>query len=219
LNWCFCQYPILILAITMFSYKEIHMRNQFWSHPAAVIVTIGFLLSGLAAQTQERMTIQATARGTSTQMGDMQNVKIIVEEYSTAADQKALKDAFHQSGTQGIVAALEKMNSKGRIMLSGTTGNELKYVIELPSDKSGGRRLRLVTDRNISIAENRNSGRSTDYSLTAVDLTLMPEEKKSSGTLLPACQLKINKKTNEIEVETLQNPWKLTDFIVSKDNK
>ena len=195
------------------------MQNAFRSYPAAVIVTIGFLLSGLAAQTQERMTIQATARGTSTQMGNMQNVKIIIEEYSTAADQKALKDAFHQSGTPGIVAALEKMNSKGRIMLSGTTGNELKYVIELPSDKSGGRRLRLVTDRNISIAENRNSGRSTDYSLTAVDLTLMPEEKKSSGTLLPACQLKINKKTNEIEVEALQNPWKLMDFIVSKDNK
>jgi hypothetical protein len=201
-----------------FFQKENSMRNPFRSYPVAVIVTVGLLLSGLAAQTQERMTIQATARGTSTQMGNIQNIKIIIQEYSTPADQKALIEAFNQSGTPGIVSALEKMNTKGRIMLPASTGNELKYVIELPSDK-GGRRIRLVTDRNISIAENRNSGRSTDYSLTAVDLTLMPEDKNSSGTLLPACKVTVNKKTNEIQVETLQNPWKLMDFIVSKDNK
>jgi len=191
------------------------MRNTFRFYPLAVLITLGLLLTGLSAQTQERMTIQATARGTSTQMGNLQNIKIIIEDYSTPEDQKALIDAFKQSGTQGMAQVLEKMKSKGRILLPSTTGNDLKYVIELPSDK--GRRLRLVTDRNISIAENRNSGRSTDYSLTAVDITIMPEEKKSAGTLLPACKLKVNKKTSEVEVEALQNPWKLTDFIISKD--
>jgi hypothetical protein len=35
--------------------------------------------------------------------------------------------------------------------------------------------------------------------------------------VLPACKLTVNKKTNQIEVETYQNPWNLTNFIISND--
>ena len=31
--------------------------------------------------------------------------------------------------------------------------------------------------------------------------------------LLPLCELKINKKTNELEIENYQNPWTLVDVI------
>jgi hypothetical protein len=36
--------------------------------------------------------------------------------------------------------------------------------------------------------------------------------------MLPACKLKVNKKTNEIEIETYQNPWKLENFIVHMED-
>jgi hypothetical protein len=35
--------------------------------------------------------------------------------------------------------------------------------------------------------------------------------------VLPACKLKVNKKTQQIEIESYQNPWKLSNFIVSND--
>ena len=46
---------------------------------------------------QERMTIQATATGTSTQSGKIANVNIQIEQYSTAEDRNSLISAFQKS--------------------------------------------------------------------------------------------------------------------------
>jgi hypothetical protein len=87
--------------------------------------------------------------------------------------------------------------------------------MELPSEK-GARRLRLVTDRNLAFGELYNSTRSRDYSVGAIELTLTPDG-KGSGTVLPACRLTVNKKKQQVEIETYQNPWKLTNFMISND--
>jgi hypothetical protein len=181
----------------------------------SLIVSLLLLLTGIGTvQAQGRMTIQATAMGTSTQMGRLYNINIYMEQYSTPADQKTLIDAFKKSGHEGLVNVLEGMNSKGRIRFaSGGVGNEIKHIIELPS--KSGRRFRLVTDRWLSFAELYNSTRSRDYSVGAIELTLTPDG-KGSGTLMPACRLKMNKKTKQVEVEAYQFPWKLSNFIVSK---
>jgi len=175
------------------------------------------LLAGISttAQAQERMTIQATAMGTSTQMGKMVNVNIHIDQFSTQDDRKALIDAFARSGQDGFVNALQDMKPKGRVRFaSGGVGNDVKYIIELPSES--GRRFRLVTDRNLAFGELYNSTRSRDYNVGAIELVLTPDG-KGSGTVLPACKLKVDKKTQQIEIETYQNPWTLSNFIVSND--
>jgi len=161
------------------------------------------------------MTIQATAMGTSTQMGKIFDVNIIIEQFSTPADRKALIDAFTRSGQDGLVSVLEDMKPKGQVRFaSGGVGNDVKYIIELPSEK--GRRLRLVTDRNLAFRELYQGTRSRDYSVGAIDLVLTPDG-KGSGTVLPAVKLTVDKKKQQIEIETYQNPWKLTNFIISRD--
>jgi len=40
---------------------------------------------------------------------------------------------------------------------------------------------------------------------------------KGSGTVLPACKLTVDKKTQQIEIETCQNPWTLANLMISKD--
>jgi hypothetical protein len=175
------------------------------------------LLAGISTtvQAQERMTIQATAMGTSTQMGKMVNVNIHIDQFSTQDDRKALIDAFARSGQDGFVNALQDMKPKGRVRFaSGGVGNDVKYIIELPSES--GRRFRLVTDRNLAFGELYNSTRSRDYNVGAIELVLTPDG-KGSGTVLPACKLKVDKKTQQIEIETYQNPWTLSNFIVSND--
>ena len=170
---------------------------------------------GTIAKAQERMTIQATAMGTSTQMGKMFNVNIHIEQFSTPDDRKALIDAFTRSGQDGLVDVLEDMKPKGRVRFaSGGVGNDVKYIIELPSEN--GRRLRLVTDRIIAFGELYHGTRSRDYSVGAIELILTPDG-KGSGTVLPACKLTVNKKKQQIEIETYQNPWKLTNLMVSND--
>jgi hypothetical protein len=163
-------------------------------------------------QAQRGMTIQANARGTSTQMGQLYHVNIIIQQFSTPADQKALMDAFQRSGHDGLRKALERMKSKGRIRFaSGGVGNDIKHIIELPSEN--GRRFRLVTDRNLAFGELYQGTRSRDYDVGAIELTITADG-KGSGTLLPACRVKLNK-NNQIEVETFRNPWDLNNFIIS----
>ena len=183
----------------------------------ALTVSLFLLLAGIGTtvQAQGRMMIQATAMGTSTQMGQMYNVNILIQQLSTPDDQKRLIEAFKRSGQDGLVDALEDMKPKGRVRFaSGGVGNDVKYIIELPSEN--GRRLRLVTDRNIAFAELHQGTRSRDYSVGAIELLLTPDG-KGSGTVLPACRLTVDKKKQQIEVETYQNPWKLTNLIISND--
>ena len=182
--------------------------------------SIACLLSMLGGVTriveaQERMTIQATAMGTSTQLGKLANVNIHIEGFSTTEDRNSLINAFKKSGQDGMVRILEDMKPKGRIRFaSGGVGNDIKYIMELPSEK--GRRLRLVTDRTLAFAELYQGTRSRDYTVGAIELELTPDG-KGTGTVLPACKLRVNKKKQQVEIETYQNPWKLTNFIISKD--
>ena len=183
----------------------------------ALMVSLFPLLAGISTtvQAQDRMTIQATAMGTSTQMGKMVNVNIHIDQFSTPDDRKALIDAFARAGQDGFVDALQDMKAKGRVRFaSGGVGNDVKYIIELPSES--GRRFRLVTDRNLAFGELYGGTRSRDYNVGAIELVLTPDG-KGSGTVLPACRLKVDKKTQQIEIETFQNPWKLSNFIVSND--
>jgi hypothetical protein len=178
----------------------------------AVALFFSLLLAGIGttAQTQQRITIQASARGTSTQLGRLFPVKIIIEQVSTPEDQKALINAFTRSGHMGMLDALAHMSSKGRIAMEGQVGNDIKYIRELPSTK--GRRFRLVTDRNLAFGELYQNTRSREYDIGGAEVTITPDG-KGSGTLLPACKLTLNKQ-KKIEIESYQNPWNLTHFIV-----
>ncbi len=201
----------------MLARKGADMRDMNRLLRDTFTVSLLLLLAGIgtSAQAQRRITIQATAMGTSTQMGKMANVNILIEQLSTPEDQKALIDAFGRSGQDGLVDALQDMKPKGRVRFaSGGVGNDIKYIIELPSEK--GRRLRLVTDRNIAFGELYRGTRSRDYSVGAIELVLTPDG-KGSGTVLPACKLTVDKKTKQIEVETYQNPWNLTNLMISND--
>jgi hypothetical protein len=164
-------------------------------------------------QAQKRITIQANAKGTSTQMGRIIPVRIIIESTSTPEDQKLLIEGFKKNRTDGMRSALEKMKPKGRISPERSVGNDVKYIRQLPAE-NGQRRFRLVTDRNLAFAELYGGTRSKDYSIGAIELVITADGKDGSGTVLPACLLTVNKKTNEIEIETYQNPWKLENFIV-----
>src|SRR5215831_16079508 len=108
---------------------------------AAIVCLLPLVCIGTFVQAQERMTIQATAMGTSTQMGKIYNVNIQIEQFSTTEDRNSLINAFKKSGQDGMVKVLEDMKPKGRIRFaSGGVGNDIKYIIELPPDKA--RRLR-----------------------------------------------------------------------------
>lgn len=153
--------------------------------------------------------IQAQAMGTNQQLGRNFSVNITIEEFSSPDDQKILLDAFNEKKNEGLVNALTKMKSKGRMAITGTLGYDVNYIREfkLPD---GSTKYRLVTDRPILFGEAWSDSRSMDYSLSGVEIIISADGKKNSGMLAPACQLKMNKE-NQLELELYQNEWKLVD--------
>ena len=155
--------------------------------------------------------IDATARGTSTQMGQIVSVKVIVNQYSTPEDTQVLKDAFLSGGHKGLVNALSKMKSSGRIQIPGTVGSDLAYAVTIPTPT--GRRIRFATNRRIAFGEAYHNTRSQAYDLTAGEFDINEQDnKKSVGVLYPAAQLIINT-DGELQLELRRNPWQLTNII------
>ena len=71
----------------------------------------------------------------------------------------------------------------------------------------------LAADRMIRFGEAYYNTRTRDYDLTAGEIEINDSDKdKSSGVLLPAAQLIINKE-GQLEFQLYQNPWKLTNII------
>lgn len=166
---------------------------------------------GISAQNKGVETIDANAMGTSTQMGKNVSVKVIITRFSTPEERQAFVDAFQKGQNQGLVDALEKAPSVGRIAIPGTLGYDLSYIslIRTPT----GRRIRFATNRKIAFGEAYNSTQSKEYNLTAGEFDLNDSDKsKSSGVLYPAAQLIINK-AGQLEFNLRKNPWKLVNII------
>lgn len=178
-------------------------------------VSIGVLLfptpNSKAQKLPKSYEIQAQAMGTSTQLGQNFSVTLIVEAYSTPDEQQALAEAFQQKGNEGLVNALSKMKSKGRMSITGTLGYEVAYIREW-DQPDGSTKLRLVTNRPIRLGEAWSDSRTMDYDLSAVEVVLSPDKKKNEGSLFPLCKLKLNKEKH-LEVELNQNPWKLVNIM------
>ena len=156
-------------------------------------------------------TIDATAFGTSTQLGRNFGVKIIIYEFSSPEDRDILVQAFQQGQNDGLVNALEKMRSVGRITIPGTLGFDLSYIREIVTPT--GRTIRFVTNRKIAFGEAYWSTQTKSFNLTAGEINLNDNDKsKSAGVLYPAAQLIVNKE-GELQFELNQNAWKLTNII------
>jgi hypothetical protein len=156
-------------------------------------------------------TIDGTARGTSTQMGNIGNIKVIVTQFSTPEDREALTQAFLAGGHKGLVDALAKMKSSGRIQIPGTVGYDLAYVQSIPTPT--GRKIRFVTNRKIAFREAARNTQSQAFDLTAGEIEINDQDsKKSSGVLYPAAQLVINN-NGDLQWELRRNPWQLTNII------
>ena len=166
-------------------------------------------ISGFARDKYE--TIDATAWGTSTQMGRNIGITIIIYEYSTPADQDLLTEAFQKSQNQGLVNALEKMKAVGHISITGTLGYDLSFIklIQTPT----GRTIRFVTNRPIRFGEAYYDTQSQYYNLTAGEINIDKQDKsKSAGVLYPAAQLAIGS-DGQFTLELNKNPWRLGNIL------
>jgi hypothetical protein len=187
------------------------LRNFIYR--ALLFTTLLIVTATLALSQDDRKveTIDSTAMGTSTQMGSIIGVKVTIYQYSTDEDRQLLVDAFKKGQNQGLVDALSKMKSVGRIAITGTVGYDLSYIRLIPTPT--GRKIRFVTNRLIRFGEAYYNTRTMAYNLTVGEFDIVDADTdKSSGVLYPASQLIINK-DGQLEFQLNRNPWKLVNII------
>lgn len=183
--------------------------GKFGLMAAALILTA--VTAAISADDRKVETIDATAMGTSTQLGSNVGVKVTIYEFSTDEDKAILVDAFKKGQNKGLVNALTKMRSVGRIAITGTLGYDLSYIRLSPTPT--GRKIRFVTNRQLRYGEVYANSQSTAYNLTAGEVEINDTDKdKNTGVIYPAAQLVINKE-GQLEFQLRKNPWKLVNII------
>ena len=191
-----------------------HTNSRILNFANGISFLIGVLMIASVpclGQRGSTETIDATAFGTSTQLGRNFGVRIIIYEFSSPDDRDILVQAFTKGQNDGLVNALEKMKSVGRIQIPGTLGFDLSFIREILTPT--GRTIRFVTNRKIAFGEAYWDTRSKSFNLTAGEINLEDNDKsKSDGVLFPAAQLIVNKE-GELQFELNQNAWRLTNVI------
>ena len=192
-----------------------HIETQ-GTHKVVIgsLTLIGLLMlaSALAfSRGPKTETIEASAMGTGTQLGQVIGVTLDIYEWSTPEDRQILIDAFTKGQNQGLVNALSKMKAVGHCAITGTLGYDVSYIrmVSTPT----GRKIVFVTNRQIRFGEAFFDTQSQSFNLTAGEFDLNDTDKnKSTGVLYPATQLIIDKQ-GQLQFDLAQNPWKLVDVL------
>lgn len=156
-------------------------------------------------------TIEASAFGTGSQMGQVIGVSLEIYDFSTPEDRQILIEAFTKGQNQALVNALSKMKAVGHCSITGTLGYDVSYIrmTQTPT----GRKIVFVTNRQIKFGEAFLDSQSQSFNLTAGEFELNDTDKhKSTGTVFPAAQLAIDKE-GKLQLDLNQNAWRLVDVL------
>jgi hypothetical protein len=174
------------------------------------LLTVGSLPFFSRARVKNE-TIEASAMGTSTQLGEVVGVSVEIYEFSTPEDRQLLVQAFEKGQNQGLVNALSKMKAVGHCSITGTLGYDVSFIRMIPT--ATGRKIRWITNRLLRFGEVYADTQSQSFNLTAGEFDINDTDKsKSTGVLYPACQLAMDKE-GQVQFQLNQNPWKLVDII------
>jgi len=157
-------------------------------------------------------TLTATVIGTGgVASGKTFGITININSYSTEGDASLLLEAVQSGKKNGLLNTLQSMSSKGRIAVTGQVGNDSNFIRQITTGK--GRTIRILLDRRMSFFELTRGARSKEYQFSALELHL-DEKGNGDGLLYPAAKVKINKDTNQLELEDYgQAPLRIANII------
>jgi hypothetical protein len=127
-------------------------------------------------------------------------INVHVDRYNTDEEINSYAQLLMKSGPDGLRGALEK-EDVGQYSPVGRVGTPLAIARRLAKGEKTV--IRVLTIRNQSFAELRNSGRSVDYPYTMLELVL-DKDGKGSGTAIGAAKIRFDKKKNRYEIESFQ---------------
>jgi hypothetical protein len=170
----------------------------------AAVWTIGLLLVPMALgqekpKTDHYSAVWAVVGGGAG--GSTVSIDIRINRYNTEEDIKNYAEVLKDSGPQALRRSLEK-EDVGQLSPVGSVGTPIAIARRLENgDKTT---IRVLTARNMSFAELRNSGRSVDYPYTMLEFVL-DKNGTGTGTAIGAAKVRFDKKKNQYEIESFKH--------------
>jgi len=133
--------------------------------------------------------------------GSTVSVDIRINSYNTDEDIGNYAALLKDSGPEALRRKLEK-EDVGQLSPVGRVGTPIAIARQLSSgDKTI---IRVLTARNMSFAELRNSGRSVDYPYTMLEFTV-DKNGAGTGTAIGSAKIRFDKKKNKFEIESFKH--------------
>ncbi len=200
-------------------------RNFRWVVAGVAVLTLTSLVGMAAAEDEkkeEKFEQRYTAFGVAMGPGISGVLEVTVTRWSTDDERKALVDSLSQNGQEKTVELQRKQKETGFARtqtgagMRGWPSSRLHYAHE--GQQNGKRVVVLVTDRNMSMAEEMRQDRSVDYDVSAIVMELEPVTgdkkviEKGQGVYYPAIKMSFDK-DHKLKVEYLgTEPVRLTSI-------
>jgi hypothetical protein len=181
----------------------------------AAVAAVLLLSAGLVPLGAQLPDVPFTMRAFAVNMTNVQVprgnagvMQIRITGWSPAATRQRLIDTFLAKKQDGLLSALQKEKSKGRMSFPNWQGPDpqnyrlgwdLRYAAHEPLP-DGGERIVIMTDRQMSMWEVRERPRSFDYPFALMEIRI-PKEGKGEGRAFGATQILFDKKKNQIVLE------------------
>jgi hypothetical protein len=151
-------------------------------------------------------------------------IDIRITRWTTAEERTKLLSTIVESDSDGIMRALTRLPSHGRMSVPGHRGPDpmkvvlgwtLHYAWHQPLPE-GGSRIVLATDRYVTFAEARENPRTMDYPFTLLELRLN-RNGEGEGKASIATKISFDKKKHIMELENYSSePVRLQQVKIEK---
>jgi hypothetical protein len=200
-------------------------RHRTSARLVGVVLLLGAAVAAAAAEDKpQKETFMATVLQTANMRlpgGGTFQITMNVEKWTSVEERRRLVTVFKEGGSDALMKELRKMKA-GYILppsFSRWPSWEVDVASSIPQP-SGGRIVRLFTERPIAFGEAYYNTRSKDYEFGIVELRL-DANGEGEGATIPAARLSLDDQ-GQIVVETTPystGPQKLIGVREWKDKK